>query len=80
MEEFFILPRYRRAGIGTAAARRLIKRYPGDWQITQREQNSAAIAFWHRVLDGFVTYEETTTRTDAVRREQRFAFPKGPDP
>ena len=53
-------------------ARRLIARYPGAWRITQREANAGAIAFWHRVLDGFVAYEETITATDAVRREQRF--------
>jgi predicted acetyltransferase len=74
MAEFFVLPRFRRAGIGQAAARRLIGRYPGGWRITQRENNAGAIGFWHRVLDGFVVYEETTTTTDVVRREQRFEF------
>jgi predicted acetyltransferase len=73
MEEFFVAAPYRRQGIGLAAARRLILRFPGAWQITQRETNAPAIAFWHRVLDGFVAYEETTTHTDAVRREQRFS-------
>ena len=73
--EFFVARPYRRTGIGQAAARRLIARHPGPWQITQREANSGGIAFWHRVLDGFVAYDETTTRTDAVRREQRFTYP-----
>ena len=72
MEEFFVAAPFRRKGIGLAAARRLILRFPGAWQITQRETNAPAIAFWHCVLDGFVSYDETTTRTDAVRREQRF--------
>ena len=75
MAEFFVLPRFRRTGIGKAAARRLIRRRPGDWRITQRENNAGAIAFWHRVLDGFVAYRETTTTTDAIRREQRFTVP-----
>jgi predicted acetyltransferase len=72
MEEFFVAAPYRRRGIGLAAARRLILRFPGVWQITQRETNAPAIAFWHRVLDGFVAYEEITTHTDATRRQQRF--------
>ncbi len=72
MEEFFVAAPFRRRGIGLAAARRLILRFPGAWQITQRETNAAAIAFWHRVLDGFVAYDEATTRTDAVRRQQTF--------
>lgn len=74
MAEFFIARECRREGIGLAAARRMIARYPGPWCITQRESNAVAIAFWHRVLDGFVDYDETTTETDAIRREQRFIF------
>ena len=74
IEEFFVARRYRRQGIGLAAARRLIARYPGPWHITQRESNANAITFWHRVLDGFVDYHETRTETDAIRREQRFTF------
>jgi len=80
MEEFFVAGACRRRGIGLAAARRLIMRFPGAWQITQREANAPAIAFWHRVLDGFVSYDETTTTTDAIRREQRFTFPDGGPP
>ncbi len=72
MEEFFVAAPFRRRGIGLAAARRLILRFPGAWRITQREANAPAIAFWHRVLDGFVTYDETTTSTDAVRRQPTF--------
>ena len=73
--EYFVASPYRRQGIGRAGARRLIARFPGPWKITQRELNSGAIAFWHRVLDGFVTYDETTTSTDAVRRQQLFVYP-----
>ena len=75
MAEFFVPPPFRRHGIGQAAARRLIARFPGPWKITQREMNAGAISFWHRVLDGFVAYDEATTRTDAVRREQLFDYP-----
>src|SRR5664279_2878549 len=40
MEDFFVARRYRRRGIGLAAARRLIARYPGWWTITTRETNT----------------------------------------
>ena len=73
--EFYVAPAYRRKGVGLAAARHVIARFPGQWQITQRELNASGIAFWHRVLDGFVSYDEATTHTDAVRREQTFAYP-----
>ena len=74
MAEFFVTRRYRLRGVGLSAARRLIARFPGAWRITQRESNRPAIAFWHRVLDGFITYDEVRTTTDAVRCEQRFTF------
>ncbi len=72
MGEFFIAGPFRRRRVGVEAARLVLRLYPGSWRITQREQNSGAIAFWHRVLDGFAPYEELTTTTDATRREQRF--------
>ena len=72
MAEFFVARAYRRQGRGIAAARAVLLRHPGLWRITQREANAGAIAFWHRVLDGFVRYEETATATDAARREQGF--------
>ena len=75
MAEFFVARQYRRHGVGLGAARRLIARFPGPWRITQRESNRPAVAFWHRVLDGFAAYDEVTTATDAVRREQHFTFP-----
>ena len=75
IEEFFVAHPYRRRGAGLGAARRLIARFPGPWRITQRESNAPAIAFWHRVLDGFVDYDEEITSTDAVRHEQRFTYP-----
>ncbi len=50
MAEFFVALPFRRRGIGFAAARRLIARFPGSWKIGQLETNTGAIAFWHRVL------------------------------
>jgi predicted acetyltransferase len=73
--EFFVARPHRRMGVGLVAARQLISERPGDWRITQRDQNARAILFWHRVLDGFVRYEEDIVTTDAVRRVQLFTFP-----
>ena len=77
MAEFFVARAHRRQGRGVAGARAVLLRHPGLWQITQREANAGAIAFWHRVLDGFVAYEEAATVTDVARREQRFAVGQG---
>jgi predicted acetyltransferase len=52
MAEFFILRKYRRAGIGTAAAREIITRFPGVWEIAVADYNRPALAFWRSALSG----------------------------
>ncbi|WP_426593360.1 GNAT family N-acetyltransferase [Cellulomonas sp. McL0617] len=58
MAEFFVLRRYRRRGVGAAAATALFHSYPGPWEVTQRLTNPAATAFWRRAIP--VPYGETT--------------------
>src|SRR6476469_4374051 len=33
MAEFFVMRKYRRGGVGAAAARALFARFPGEWQV-----------------------------------------------
>ena len=74
MAEFFIANRWRRRGIGLSFARRVLARFPGPWRLHELANNDAAIAFWHRVLDGFAPYAEAPlARADGIARiEQRF--------
>ncbi|MEQ8603022.1 MAG: GNAT family N-acetyltransferase [Marivibrio sp.] len=48
--EFFVLRKYRRIGLGRAAARRLIAERPGRWEVGVAAYNSPAIAFWRATL------------------------------
>lgn len=50
MEQFFVMRKYRRHGVGEAAARWLFDRYPGRWQIRERHDNLPAQAFWRRII------------------------------
>ena len=50
MAEFFILRKYRRAGIGTTAAREIITLFPGAWVIAVADYNRPALAFWRSAL------------------------------
>ena len=52
----FVLRKYRRAGIGTIAARALFARFPGRWQVRQLAMNAAATAFWRRAI--LVSFDE----------------------
>jgi predicted acetyltransferase len=53
VEEFFILRKYRRRGLGAYFAARLFDRYPGTWEVGEIVENTAAIAFWRRVIGDY---------------------------
>lgn len=67
MDEFFILRKYRRNGLGAWFAGAIFKRKPGTWEIGQIPENTAATAFWRRVLDRLAPgqYEEMAVNNDA---------------
>lgn len=50
LAEFFVLRKYRRCGVGTAAAREVIARHPGRWVVSQVASNEPATAFWRRAI------------------------------
>ena len=51
--EFFILKKYRRAGIGKGAAKQIFDLHKGDWEVYQRENNLPARSFWIKVIDEY---------------------------
>jgi predicted acetyltransferase len=50
MEQFFILKKYRHTGLGTALALHVFQIHPGPWEVGQMPANTAAQAFWRRVI------------------------------
>lgn len=79
MDEFFVMRRYRRAGIGAEAATRLFDRFPGWWEVAQTYNNTGAQTFWRTVIGRSTggAYEQTTL-TEARRWQgpvQRFRSP-----
>lgn len=67
--EFLILPKYRRLGVGAAAAREVLTRWPGEWTTHQVSGNDGAVAFWRRAIP--VPFIETT---DADGSTQHFVI------
>jgi predicted acetyltransferase len=61
MAEFFVMRMYRRQGVGQAAAAAAFGRFPGPWEIRQRDENVAAAVFWRRVIADYTDgrYAET---------------------
>lgn len=51
--EYFIVRKYRRAGVGTAAAHAIFDRWPGHWEAAVMRENIAARAFWERCIRSY---------------------------
>ena len=49
--EFFVMRKYRRVGIGRAAAIQLFDRFPGRWEVASIATNVPAQAFWRSTID-----------------------------
>ena len=59
--ELFVLRRFRRHGVGRAAAFAAFDRFGGPWEVRQREENPDATTFWRRTIEEYTggDYEET---------------------
>jgi predicted acetyltransferase len=66
--EFLILPKFRRAGVGTLAARQVFDRHRGDWSVDQIPANMSATSFWRQAIP--VPFEESIDENGRV--VQRF--------
>jgi predicted acetyltransferase len=53
--EFFVLPSFRRSGVGRQAAIALWDRMPGRWVVRVLETNDAALRFWTAVIASYTS-------------------------
>lgn len=49
--EFFIMPKYRKLGIGEVAAKIVFEKFAGNWEVRVLEENLNAQLFWQKVID-----------------------------
>ncbi len=69
MDEFFVLRKYRRLGVGQHIADTLFDRFPGRWEISQWPSNLPSQAFWRSVIGRYTDgrFEETFLDTTRIR-------------
>jgi len=62
IDEFFVLRKYRRQGVGRLAARAAFDRFPGRWKVAQEKANIPAQEFWRKIIAEYTNgvYEENT--------------------
>ncbi len=53
MDQFFVLRKYRRGGVGRALATQVFAALPGRWEVGQMLDNHAAQTFWRSVIAGY---------------------------
>ena len=72
MDQFFVMRKYRRVGIGSAAAERIFERFPGMWEVAQLDTNPAATSFWRKVVDTYTHGDFAEFTLDDGRTVQYF--------
>lgn len=62
MDEFFVVRRHRRTGVGADFATDLWNRYRGPWLVRVFQSNTPALLFWRKTISDFTNsrYEEET--------------------
>jgi predicted acetyltransferase len=64
--EFLVLPKYRRCGVGRAAARAVFSLFHGDWETHEVPGNDRAVEFWRQAIP--VEFTETTSEDGTTQR------------
>ena len=66
MDEFFVMRKYRRLGVGQEAATRLFDLFPGRWEVAVVAPNTGALAFWRQVIGEYTggRYDERFEESD----------------
>ena len=69
IDEFFVMRKYRRQGVGERVAHTLFDSIPGRWQVDQLAANTRAQAFWRRVIHRYTNgrYREVVLDDDRWR-------------
>jgi predicted acetyltransferase len=64
MEQFFILSKHRRSGVGSDAAQMLFRMFSGRWTVEQIEVNKAAQLFWRGGISEYTDGNFNDTNED----------------
>ena len=72
VDEFFIVRRFRRHGLGAYVARWLWERHPGRWLVRVYEANLPAVPFWRGTIAAFTDQDFTEERRFINEKPWRF--------
>ena len=66
IDEFFVMKKYRRSGVGRFAAEEAFDMFRGKWEVCQMRNNMPARKFWKSVVSKYTgnVYQEVGTEND----------------
>lgn len=75
VREFFVVRRWRRYGVGKAAAIQIFSRFPGKWEVRVMQRNVKAQKFWEATISEYTqgNYRKEL-RDDNLWRGAIFSF------
>jgi len=53
LSEFFVIPKYRRCGVGKLAVYKILDMYKGKWQLTRDPRDKNSVPFWNKVINEY---------------------------
>lgn len=68
ISEFFVMKKYKRHGVGTAAALKIWEQFKGPWQVRVLVSNPIACSFWLRAIKNFTLV--APAKTEATIKEE----------
>ncbi|RXZ77437.1 GNAT family N-acetyltransferase [Paenibacillaceae bacterium] len=72
--DFMILKKFRKTGIGHAAAIQTLEMYKANWEIAQMQANIPAISFWRKLIKNYTKDNYTEIfREDRKKYVQTFS-------
>ena len=77
MAEFFVMRRYRRRGVASAACHQVFARHSGLWHAGVIERNQPGMAFWQPLLGGFDATATSVTHEGEAWRLFEFTVNSG---
>ena len=66
LAEFTVFPMYRRKHLAVKAAKEILGRFGGSWEIKYNEKNTAAKSLWNKVTEGYGPARVSLNDTETV--------------
>lgn len=78
MNEFYIISKYQRHGIGQEVANQILEKYTGEWSIGILPENLAALHFWRKTINAYTQgdfREEHKSKEQLITNEHPNPYP-----